>query len=418
MSSNSTFISHPLPSPTITTSHILLKVSTLDSLVVDLSVQSSSKRSGITSPPLPATSLARLNMEDEQALRPISPLTPNPPGFALPPLQKGEAKGKLFSKTFRSLVPRYRTIVIPSEVSGTFILQLPLCMLSPFRNKAPPTKATPQSYLFHHSASHQHHVKLVNSNIQDRAPPEYVGKARSQRIRMRRERPDIDRDALQGLQNFRFSDVIGDDLTPLASSGLSSTGGPEAEQTMLSAAAALARETERDTFLATVANLSQGGSIKKGKPWIHLGEESGHVLQIVAVERSDRLCTKCREERQKWRSKLWNSHVERDNGLNLHDNIPLIRDTTPFNISVLGGSSKPLTAPVGGPKLAEDSVSNTASSTIASATEGDDLTSRPELKRADLTWQANGYYERKRPKLIYCNGKWIHTDPDPDEVPT
>lgn len=420
MSSNSASVSHSLPSPKITTSHILLRVSTLDSLVVDLSVESSSKRPGVTSPIQQTTSMPFTMEQAEQAVRPISPCTANPPGFAQPPLQKSESKGKLFSRTFGSLVPRYRTIVVPPEVSGTFFLQLPQCMPSPFRNTVPPTKADPQSYYFHHgTVTHQHHVRLVTSNMQDRAPSESVGKARSQRIRMRKERSDIDREAVQGLQKFRFPDVIEDDFTPLASPGLSNTEvseAPEADETTISVAAALARETERDTFLATVANLSQGGSLKKGKPWIHLGEENGHVLQIVAVERSDRLCTKCREERQKWRSKLWNSHVERDNGLTLRDEIPLVHDTTPFNISVLGEPSRTVAAAEGGQTAIGDHASNAASSTAVTATEGDDLPLRPQLQRADLTWRANGYYERKRPKLIYSNGKWIHTDPDPDDV--
>ena len=277
-------------------------------------------------------------------------------------------------------------------------------MTSPFRYKTQPTRANPQPYLFHHFAvTHHHHIRLVNSGVLDRAPPESVGKPRSQRIRMRKEKVEVDHELLQGLEKFRFAeDVSVSDGTPLASPGLSATEVPDFDETAQSAAAAIASARERDTFLQTVANLSQGGSIKKGKPWILLGEGCGQIVQIVGIERTDRLCMRCREERQKFRKNLWNSHVERQNGRDMGDDLPI------FNIVETSRTETTVPDGEGTTQVASSSNNNPTSGDVA-ATE-DEFESRPQIRRADLTWRANGYYEKK-PKLIYSNGKWIDAPP-------
>ncbi|MCJ1389167.1 hypothetical protein MMC18_002022 [Xylographa bjoerkii] len=407
-SSEPTSFTHTLPRSPLK-SHVLLKVFTLDSGVFDVSVHPSLKRSEISCPPLQATPRPPrtiFNMDMDQAARPISPTTANGPGFPQPPppQRSEQSRGSLLSRVFGSVVPKYRTIPIPPEVSGKFVLQLPQCMASPFRYKTQPTRDNPQPYLFHHFAvTHHHHIKLVNSGVLDRAPPESVGKPRSQRIRMRKEKGEVDRELLQGLEKFRFAeDMSVSESTPLASPGLSATEVPEFDETAQSAAAAIASARERDTFLQTVANLSQGGSIKKGKPWILLGEGCGQVVQIVAIERTDRLCMRCREERQKFRKNLWNSHVERENGRDMGDDLPI------FNIAETSDFGRSETAVVDAKdttKFASSNNDNTASGDVT--TTEDDMESRPQLQRADLTWRANGYYEKK-PKLIYSNGKWIN----------
>jgi len=407
-SSETTSITHTLPKSPLK-SHVLLKVSTLDSVVFDVSVHPSPKRPEISCPTLQATpQLPRTtsNMDMDQATRPISPTTANGPGFPQPPPpQRSEkSRGSLLSRVFGSVVPKYRTIPVPPDVSGKFILQLPQCMASPFRFKTQPSRDNPQPYLFHHFAvTHHHHIKLVNSGVLDRAPPESIGKPRSQRIRMRKEKAEVDYELLQGLEKFRFAeDISVSDGTPLASPGLSATEVPEFEESTQSAAAAIASARERDTFLQTVANLSQGGSIKKGKPWILLGEGCGQVVQIVAIERTDRLCMRCREERLKFRKNLWNSHVERELGRDMGDDLPIFNIVETSELSRTGTileSEKETT------QIASSSTENPASGD-ATTTE-DDMESRPQLRRADLTWRANGYYEKK-PKLIYSNGKWIN----------
>ncbi|MCJ1399459.1 hypothetical protein MMC11_002661 [Xylographa trunciseda] len=410
-SSELTSITHTLPRSPLK-SHVLLKVSTLDSVVFDVSVHPSPKRPEISCPALQATPQPPrtiFNMDMDQAARPISPLTANGPGFPQPPPPQRveKSRGGLLSRVFGSVVPKYRTIPIPPDVSGKFILQLPQCMDSPFRYKTQPSRDNPQPYLFHHFAvTHHHHIKLVNSGVLDRAPPESIGKPRSQRIRMRKEKAEVDHELLQGLEKFKFAeDVSVSDGTPLASPGLSATEVPEFEETPQSAAAALASARERDTFLQTVANLSQGGSIKKGKPWILLGEGCGQVVQIVAIERTDRLCMRCREERLKFRKNLWNSHVERENGRDMGNDLPI------FNIVETSDSSRVEPTVEKGKDATQVAASSPKNPVSGDATTTeDDMESKPQLRRADLTWRANGYYEKK-PKLIYSNGKWIDAPP-------
>ena len=223
---------------------------------------------------------------------------------------------------------------------------------------------------------------------------------------MRKEKPAADRELLQGLEKFRFAeDVSVSDGTPLASPGLSATEVPEFEETAQSAAAAIASARERDTFLQTVANLSQGGSIKKGKPWILLGEGCGQIVQIVAIERTDRLCMRCREERLKFRKNLWNSHVERENGRDMGNELPI------FNIVESSDFSRAETTVEDGTDTTRDAPSSSNDPAACDATvQNDDMESRPQLQRSELTWRANGYYEKK-PKLIYSNGKWINALP-------
>ncbi|MCJ1386842.1 hypothetical protein MMC17_009970 [Xylographa soralifera] len=419
-SSEPTSITHTLPTFPLN-SHVLLKVFTLDSVVFDVSVHPSPKRPEISCPPLQATrqpprTIFNMDLDMDQAARPISPTTANGPGFPQPPPpQRSEkSRGSLLSRVFGSVVPKYRTISIPPEVSGKFILQLPQCMTSPFRFKTQPSRDNPQPYLFHHFAvTHHHHIKLVNSGVLDRAPPESIGKARSQRIRMRKEKAEADRELLQGLEKFRFAeDVSVSDGTPLASPGLSATEVPEFEETAQSAAAAIASARERDTFLQTVANLSQGGSIKKGKPWILLGEGCGQVVQIVAIERTDRLCMRCREERLKFRKNLWNSHVERENGRDMGNDLPI------FNIVETSDFSRAETTVEDGTDTTKDASSSSNNPASGDVTiKDDDMESRPKLQRSELTWRANGYYE-KRPKLIYSNGKWINALPALEPQPS
>ena len=230
---------------------------------------------------------------------------------------------------------------------------------------------------------------------------------------MRKEKAEVDREVLQGLEKFRFAeDVSVSDGTPLASPGLSATEVPEFEETAQSAAAAIASARERDTFLQTVANLSQGGSIKKGKPWILLGEGCGQIVQIVAIERTDRLCMRCREERVKFRKNLWNSHVERENGRDMGDDLPI------FNIVETSDFSRAETTVEDGRHTIQEAApsSNTPAAGDATVKNDDDLESRPQLRRAELTWRANGYYEKK-PKLIYSNGKWINALPALESQP-
>ena len=368
-------------------------------------------------------SLNTIDLGDEQALRPISPTSANPPGFPLPPRQKPEKKGGLFSRTIGTVVPKFRTITVPPEVKGHFMLQLPLCMNSPFRDTSFPSRANPQLYWFHHNAvTHMHHIRLVNSSLVDRAPPESIGRTKTQIIRMRKESSTIDREAVRSLQKFSFSmDTIDDSQSSMFTSSMvgspvlpgsptrTNTGLTLDEEIERSGAEQRARDRERQLFLTTVANLSQGGSIKKGKPWIELGDDSGHLVQIVGIERTEKLCIRCREEGKKIKTRFWNSHVERRTGRLMKDEDeneneaakkPMFRypedetsnraDTATLSTDTTGGSA----ATISGSPTTETTATGTGSPA-----------SEVICRKQEMTWLANGAYERK-PKLIYSQGSW------------
>ena len=363
------------------------------------------------------------DLGDEQVLRPISPTTANPPGFPLPPLQKPEKKGGLFARTIGTVVPKFRTITVPPEVKGHFILQLPLCMKSPFLHTSFPSRANPQPYWFHHNAvTHMHHIRLVNSSLLDRAPPESIGRTKTQIIRMRKESSTIDREAVRGLQKFSFSrDAIDDGQSSMFTSSVVGSsmlpGSPTRTNTELtldeeierSGAEQRARDRERQLFLTTVANLSQGGSIKKGKPWIELGDECGHMVQIVGIERTERLCIRCREEGKKIKTRFWNSHVERRTGRLFKEIDENENDTAhkpKFNYPEDETYNRAKTTTLSTDTTGGSAPTVSGSQTTETTTTGTGTpVSGPTPQKPEMTWLANGAYERK-PKLVYSQGSW------------
>ena len=368
--------------------------------------------------PMAPQSLSTFDLGDEQVLRPISPTTANPPGFPLPPRQKSEKKGGLFSRTIGTVVPKFRTITVPPEVKGYFVLQLPQCMKSPF--PAIPSRANPQPYWFNHNGvTHMHHIRLVNSSLLDRAPPESVGRTKTQIIRMRRESSTMDQEAIQNLQKFSFSkDAVNDDQSStFTSSMIGSSVLPRSpirtnteltldEEIERSGAEQRARDRERELFLTTVANLSQGGSIKKGKPWIELGDDCGHLVQIVYVEKTEKLCSRCRDELKKIKTRVWNSHVERqilkDNDETDMESVKMPKFRYPEDETLKTAGTAKLSTDTTGESAATTSGSP---STVTTATEIGTPASEPGPRKQEMTWLANGAYEKK-PKLIFSQGSW------------
>ena len=103
----------------------------------------------------------------------------------------------------------------------------------------------------------------------------------------------------------------------------SSIGPGNFESAKRTEAELLRQERENDTFRATVENKqAQGGIKKSSKPWVELGKGSGHMLRIVAIERSHLECPRCEATRKKFKQELWNSHKERYEGVTFDDHKP------------------------------------------------------------------------------------------------